>query len=397
METKDHFNNVVSMKILKPKKNLPRNLWFFFLLASLIFSGCEPARTKEVNKILKEYGFFNEKIKGKTEAEINTGLFNILKEYQRENSELADMIIKMECFGTAKKIISRGRDLEGYYNENSPETYQIPTDRQSLLVWWILIKIDALPEKTNEAKSVLDLLYRGLESENSENWAAWMLSPIKFLILHEEAPNFHVLFPEISKKYEIETMRSLDNAFKNSSMKMKNEIKKCINSNRFMSKSFPLSAFKTIPADFKPSNPIKGGYILVFDDNSPRLEGVRSVSDRNANSYRVENEALLLLLNPTDALFPVLNPTDAEIIIYETYSYSGPLQYFTNVGGGASVYLRNTNVKVVNAVTQKTIFNKTFRTPESSGYSIRRDEFVHVVDYYRGDFSKEIAKLVKKN
>ena len=395
METKEHSKNGANTKNLMNKRNLLKNVYFGFLLVSLIFSGCE-SRTKEVNKILEEYGFY-ETITGKSEDEINTELFNLLKERNfiidkyilrkisehelmiKELPELADMIIKMKCFGTAKKIISK----------DDP-----PHDKQLYLALWIIIKIDALLEKTPEAESVLELFYKGLENGRFANQVTYQFRFLthNFLKLHEEDPNILELFyPEIISIYESKTNGSINNAIINSSMKLKNEIIKR-NVYNDIKKSFPLSRVKTILADFKPSSPQKGGYIIVFDDTDPKLPKIsETIKDDFSSGYGNET------------LFQVQNPNKTQVIIYETYSYSKQFYNYVKDGimiGGKSdctVYLRNTNVKVVNVITGKTIFDKTFKTPAEKGYITHGGAVILVDRYKREKFVKEIAELVKKN
>ncbi|MDR1983611.1 MAG: hypothetical protein LBQ28_02155 [Prevotellaceae bacterium] len=354
-------------------------LIFLIVIFSIveIFSGFENMGTKnKINAFLEARGM--QTIEGGSKEEIESQLFSVLKdhitrvfgEYENDTllSSIADLIVETGCYGTAKR-------MKGYGILR--------------LLFWITIKADAVLEKTPENEEFLKWFYRTAEDTNHSEFGN-----LAFFKLYEENPNMLNKFYPEQTAYQEEG--SLENALTKSSKEFKNFIiKQTVTAGyeKRKTKAFPVSMIKSILADFKPSAPEKGGYLFVFDDSEHKLP------DNSGESYTTNTNRTYTDRYETYILHPVLNPDNAQIIIYETYSYAGP-RIYNHQHGGISAYLCHTNVRVVNAATGKTIFNKTYRSDWDFIYSVSENSDYFIDNDYNyaesEKFAKQISELVEK-
>jgi len=361
------------------------------LVTSLVLnlSGCWESETeKKINTFLQECNFLQyndkkgvheaKKIKGGSKKEIEEQLFKILKDEKYghviKRNEIhrlcANLIVETGMYGTAKKLIS---DL---YYENSNSCYQ--------LLSRIAIMTECVSKKTPEAVEFLNLFFKIRSFDCAD--AGFSPSFLKFYIKSPNSDIIDKFYPE--KVSNIHKEGTLEHAIvKLSSKELQNVI---LGHYKIpdIRKALPLVEFKKILEDFKPSNPQKGGYLFVFDNTPHKL---------NSDHYSTVTEMNMRYFNKhlgyeTEILHLVSNPDNAQIIIYETYSYEKDNAWSGNV------FLRHTNVQVVNATTKETIFNKTFKT-----FLRGRDVIVYTPPYalydaYRsGSFAKQISEIVKRN
>jgi hypothetical protein len=341
-----------------------------------LFGGCEEFKQNRkirwtINNFLNENGW--ETITSGSKEKASEQLFAVLGNYQfgrgdgtleemiQRQARCADLIIETGCFGTAESALS---NYDFYCME---------------LGLWIALKVDALPEKTEEAEKILELFYENIQFEPEYNWVAKSFTFLKF---YEEAPDiFEKFYPEVLEENKIKKAGSLANAVINASKEMKNAIIRQITADdeSTLITAFPLSAVEAVLADFKPLFPQKGGYFLVFDDRTRKVGEFTLKAPANmADEYK------------TDTLFPVINPNNAQIIIYETYSYEMPDGYWFG-----TVFLRHTNVLVVNAATGRTVFNKTFRSSGDERYFYSGD-YVLDDDYNENSYAEQISALIQR-
>jgi hypothetical protein len=351
---------------------------FVVLLTTALFAlgGCGDIKTaRKINAFLRENGF--ETIRGGSKEEINGQLFDVLAEHgfgmgngsyeemEQRRIRFASVIVETECFDTAKKAFL-SPDFLGYY-----------------FGLWAVIKTDAVPEKSPEALEFLEFFYRLIKED--ETLRSIISDNFSFLKLYEEAPDvLEQFYPELVEEKELHRDGVLANAITKSSKEFKNAIIEQVSAD--ISYAFPFSKFKETLADFKPSSPREGGYLFVFDDSEHKLykssdsseSFTRIVSRHDVSDYR------------TDILYPVVNPNDAQIIIYETYSYEKPNNYWFGY-----VYLLHTNVRVVHTASGRTIFNKNFRSTGDESYWYTGDYAIDN-DYDSKEYAKQISEIVKR-
>lgn len=141
--------------------------------------------------------------------------------------------------------------------------------------------------------------------------------------------------------------------------------------------------------EFPPAGLWDGGYIRVVDDPTYR-EGFSKygTSDYNINTsvYGAYTYA-----RESDALVPVINPSDARFAVYEEYTDGA---YYATYTGSRDfdAYLLNLNIRIVDLLTGEEIFSELALSnppPEeiswSSYYGIGE---LRIVDgkYYYNDF-----------
>jgi hypothetical protein len=374
----------------------------FTVLAICALAGCGDSETKkEVNAFLQQNGW--EKIKGGSKEEINTQLFDVLRKHsfglgngateERKQRQIgvAGFIVENEFYGTANNILSY--DLYGDSGE---------------LILWLALMTDAMPEKSSEVIEFLDLFYQRMKNGKNEEELKYYFS---YLMLYEAAPEIFEKInyekdmrpseaivraaiqtsPEfkkaITEHLTIQDAFYLNEAIVRAAIQASPEFRKTLTEQLTIQKAFPLSMADAILADFKPSNPQKGKYLFVYDDAPHELYKSRiDISDYFTKSIYEQN----LSLYEAGILQPAEKLNEAQIIIYETYTYDFPDTYMSGY-----IYLLHTNVKVVNAVTGETIFNKTFESTGDEFYAFTGDYFVDD-DYRAEEYAKQILEIVEK-
>ncbi|MDR1056345.1 MAG: hypothetical protein LBL90_11135 [Prevotellaceae bacterium] len=349
----------------------------FTVMAIFTLAGCGDVKTtKKVNTFLQENGW--EKIHIGSKEDINSQLFDILLKHdfglgngiqeQREQRQIrvAEFIVENGFYGTAKKFIS---------------SYPYLGWRSFELILWIAIMTDAISEKNTEAIEFLNFFHQEIIGKDYEQELDYYFS---FLILYEEAPE---IFEKINyggyRNSWIRPKEAIVRAVIQSSKKFK----KAITEQLTIREAFPLSIAENLFANFKPSNPKKGKYLLVFDNTTHKLYKTRAdTSDYFTRTVFKKD----ISLYEAGILQPANKLNEAQIIIYETYSYQQPNGYWFGY-----VYLVRTNVKVVNAVTGKTIFNKTFKSTGDESY-LGTGDYILDDDYSAKEYVKQILEIVKK-
>ena len=427
------------MKVNSVKKNSYSKLFFSFVVSISIvvftLTGCERNNTrKKINAFLEEHKVeqFNKntdswekaKIKGN---KINNQLYMILKGdeskghrlfgdlheerfsveydvwarnqpvYSRDDeyryrcdlrlSQFAGLIVETGCYEAVKKLIS--------YLNSKPN----PSSSHWELILWVIMKIELVHEKNDDALDILNQFY-----SNNYPILGYINIDRNFLKFYMDSQNqngIDIFYPE--ETLNIHREGTLEHAIKTSSKELQSAL--FLNytiRDSDIQKNIPLQQLNSSLENFKPSNPRKGGYIFVFD-NKKHMENVSNTSGSSALEQRSRNAYIqttgrfssqYFTRYETEIMHPVANPDNAQIIIMETYSYQ------EDVGWSTPLYLRHTNVQVVNLTTGKTIFNKTYRTPPREG-NMRLlyldNPYRDMYDGYRPElFAEQISEIVKR-
>ena len=290
-------------------------------------------------------------------------------------SQFADLIVETECYEAVKNLIS--------YLNSTP----YPDPDHWKLVLWVVIKIELALEKNAEAVNILNQFY-------SNNYS--ILTQIididhnflKFYINSQNQDIVNIFYPE--KVLKIHRDGTLEYAIKTSSK----EFQSALFSNYDISdsdirKNFPLQQLKSSIENIKSSNPHKGGYVFVFDDRKHTLYSNITVESHLVDAGPTHSQHFTRY--KTEIMHPVTDPDNAQILIYESYSYQKQV-------GWPSLYLCHTNVQAIDLTTQKTIFNKTFRTPPYKGSIIGSSGSNYAIwgEYKPELFAKQISEIVKR-
>jgi hypothetical protein len=367
-----------------------------------LLGGCriEERRLNDaINSFLQEneLGKLPDSFMTPSKVEINNQFYRVLAEHEFgdgfiHKKSIAEFIVETGCYKTAEQIMTIKAHGDNY-------------EQELVLAFWIAVTAEALLEKTPAAEALLELFYQIIEEDSAAEWITDYFWNLPILTIHEETPEMIELFyPELMDKIKShQTEETLVNAIANS-RRLKTAIFERIplmdnieNNIYNTCKVFPLSKYKTVLANFKALHPQKGGYILVVEDTERRLP---LDNDPLPEFFVPKSPGRSCSEYTTDTLHPVFDLNNAQLIIHETYSYEGPKKYGFYIGVGlmsTSVYLRHTNIKVVDAANEKTLFNKTFKTNWTDSYQLKwGDSYFISDDYDPGEYAKQISEIVKK-
>jgi len=426
-----------------------KTLFSFAVLTLLTLSGCgNGSLRKEVNVFLRANGW--EEIQSGSKEEINSQLATVLINHNfgrddgndEQQKGVADFIVENELYGTANNIL-----LTNYFYNDS-NAYD--------LIFKIVLMVDEMSEKKSESADFLKNFHQselthkaniflrknsweeiriGSKEEINSHLANVLIKNtfgtgfgfgsdavqkknqdrvVDFIVENEfygaannillsnyfyrDSNAFNLIFKivlmvdEMSEK-EFESVEFLKNFYKKAEglswdyrngafliavQKSSKEFKKELIERLKIEKALPLSLSENILPDFIPSDPKKGKYALFSNSKKGKQQHF---------------EKQYLSGYATETLFPASYLKEAQIIIYEI-CYNERIYGY----GSMPVYLVHTNVKVVNAVTGKTIFNKTYKTKRHQQY-VYMDGDTEIIDdnYEQIEYAKQISEIVKND
>ncbi|WP_367565177.1 hypothetical protein [Lacrimispora sp.] len=389
---------------------------FFAFVISIILSSCGSSLSEEeLQKRADDYSLLLETLQAvgydndfkllKEKNSMEQNLRNLWTYYFsdhdftardiRKNTELLILLGNFDFI--AEGLKSKASSNNPYYNV-WPRDSQYNTKSKAVLfsdeevLWLMLLLPDSdIPEEHLGLKEVLaecgeNVLGQDLFDPGTSEGIWFYYEKICPGLLEKIDPDFPDYFSN-----EIKT------AFKNADDDLQNRFMQAIDPKNFRSiyyskspaRVFSFDEAEELMKEFPPTGSWDGGYIRVVDDPTYR-EGIDKygISDYNINTsvYGAYTYA-----RESDALVPVINPTDARFAVYEEYTDG---EYYATYTGSRDfdVYLLNLNIRIVNLLTGEEIFSELAQSnppPDEISWSTYNGiGELRIVDgkYYYNDF-----------